>query len=787
MAIDPRFQDQARTFITETLKQVVPTLNVDSGSAINSVFGRGGATITAVLFQEIEHVLTTRDLSDPTALSEADMDLILSNLLTARDGGQLSFGLVRLYYNERQRREFGAGLTATISTSEINFVTLSDLVFEPQDYAIDSDNGLYYINVPMVGEESGEAYNVDPGDINQLVSDLSGAVLVTNPSAFRNGLEAQDNTQALRKAQRSVSTRTPLSTDGAVFWFQETFGGKLRDLLVVGNGDDEMLRDKLWDMGAGADPRYAIGVASLDEDNAQDGTSMDVHVGGRTDYYLLFDAINYVQQHVDIFADMVLDANTLAGATVINATFVTGTTGQISDDGRLILALGGSGQETVEYTSVTGGPNSYTFTLAAPTTVDHTGGDTVKAVNNQTLNVGEDSDIDILPVFQISEIRLLDPITYEPIGDPVPETTESGETPGWYVAQTNPYDLLSGRETKVIVLDEKRLVAGNQPLSGSGTVANANIAGTDYWRLTTAETMTGYQGRDVSITYSGTTTTRTIIMVEDANNVIVSGPALGPDTVTFEIAAGYGDYIQYPVRVSFYTNTEIAEAQQFLDQDKKRPVAGDGQARAFLPVFIDFTMNYRGDGEAVDIRDRVNEVLKTSAGEAIGESEGAKFDYSDLVAAAYEDGLANYVQTPFQVRVRRLQTDGSYIVNYLNPDDDTVGNLAVKVANPIGGTFLETKRPTSVSEFTPPDQGKLLLGGFTANQQEVEYTAVVRNDPDYLFVLAEGTTITATHAVDEPLRVAASDYEDDNVITDGVITDERTHRPFLGQVVIEKL
>jgi len=149
MAVDPRFFENARTFINESMKSVVPDANIDGGSGINAVLGRGGATISAGLFQEIEHLLTSRDITDPEAVSEADMDLLLENLLTARDGGDLAFGFVRLFYRDRGTREFGAGFTATTDDGDVLFLTLADLEYEPQDYFLDTDTGDYFLNIPF--------------------------------------------------------------------------------------------------------------------------------------------------------------------------------------------------------------------------------------------------------------------------------------------------------------------------------------------------------------------------------------------------------------------------------------------------------------------------------------------------------------------------------------------------------------------------------------------------------------------------------------------------------------
>jgi len=781
--VDERYREQARTFINETLKAVVPGLNVDGGSAVNAVFGRGAAAIGAALHQEIDHLVKARDLSRPEAMTEADMDSWLRLMLSDRDGGERAFGFVQLFYTNRARRDYGSGLTATTEDSSAFFVTTVDLSFLPQDHLLDTATGLFYINVPFVARDVGEVSNVEVGEITKILGDSSAPARVTNPSAFRGGLPKQTNIQAFRKAQRAVSTRTPLARDGTIFFLQEKFGARLLDLLVVGMGDKEMLRDELHDMGEGSEPRFAIGPEAVG------GTPLGTHVGGRTDVYSLYRTINYVQQQVDVFADMILGSPLVTGDTgTITASFPAGGTGTISATGKLILNLGGASEEVVHYTSATAvAVDVYEFEFEGAVENDHAFNTTVKVVSNGRLLVGPGKDITVLPVFQIAEVRLLDPVTFEPIGDPLPETAADRREPGWYVSDVNKFDLLSAKETKTLNIDEKRAFPGNAPVSGANgaTVTHAN--GYTQYSNPGAD-FTGYQGREITLS-GALDAKRVILQVVSETQVLLSGEALDEagSGVDFAVEAGYADYNQYPVRLSFYTNTEIAEVQQFLDSDVKRTISGDSLARAFLPTLIDFRLQYRGQGEEVDVREKIIDVLQTSSGEIIGESEGAQFDYSDLINAAYQDGLANYVATPFEIRVRRMNNDGTITTKWLNPGRDTINRLAVRTAAEPGDSFLDTRRPERVGEFTVPSRGRLYLGAFTANQEVVEYDAVVTSGSRHTFVLKEGVFLSYAHPEDEPLKVSVEDFDPDNVIEDGVITNERSHRPFLGNVVIEKI
>lgn len=780
MPIDPRYQEQARAFVAETIKQVIPSANTDAGSAINAVLARGAGSIGGVLHQEVDHLLSSRDISEPTAISDDDMDLLMSNLLVTRNSGSQSFGFVRLYYATRAPRTLPAGVTVTGEDEELLFTTQAESSFDFVDYFVDDETGEFFLNVPFASEEPGAEYNVDAGYVTKMSPNEPGVTRVVNVSAFAGGRQQQSNDELLLTAKNAISTRTPLTRDGIVYFIRESFGSKIRNLLVVGAGDPEMLRDEVYDMGPSATPRFQIGKDGIG------GAAQNIHVGGRTDCYMLFDAVNYVQQHIDIFADMTTGPITV-GSTTVTASIVTGTAGTVAASGKLIINVGQGDEETVIYSSVTElvAGVTFQFTLTAPCAAHVASENSVKAVNNGVITVGSGGEITKTPVFSIAEIRLLDPLTFQPVGDAIPETNPSSRDPGWYIVDSNPFDILSARETKKIILDEKRLVAGNAAVSGSGSALGVVSSGQPLTQIASAPVdFTGYQGRQISVTHSGTTTTR-VILNAGPGSVIVSGTQIsGP--VTFSIAYGGGDYLQFPVRVSYYTNTEFTEAQTLFDQDGKRTVCSDTLARAYMPMFLDFVFRYRGDGETADVRAQLGEVMKTAAGTALGDSSSSSFDFSDLVSTVYTQNLASFVETPFEIRIRRLNVDGSTTISYMFPSPDTVNDLAVNAASSAGSTFIVARLPPTSPVFTPPASGRLYLGGFAAALQEtVDYLAVIGTGPTYTFILSSPTT--KSHAADEPMKVARSDYDPENVVVSGTISDERSYRPFFGRVIVEKI
>lgn len=793
MPLDPRFIEEAQALVIQRVKQEVPDSSVgDGGSAVNVIFARGASAVLAPLLQQQDDVIRRRSLSNLDALTDDDFSLIFENLLVDAIGGEKSRGFVNVYYATRETRTFPAGVRATTEDGTLGYVTQADFEFSPSDHFIDQESGDYFIRLPLIAEDEGEQYDADVGEINEFPGDATDSIRINNPAKFLGGVTADGKEESLAFAQRSVSTRTVLTPEGGVFAVQELFGSSLIDTLIIGMDDDEMTRDVLHDMGPTSSPRFKLGRSAIGGEKLVNDDGSPVHVGGRVDIYTWFRRINIAQQIIDLFADMQFVSTTSSAATTVVGRFVPGTTGTVAASGKLVLEAGTAREETVRYTSFSAVDDVYTFTLdpLTPTQFLHEVNTAIRVANNGVIEISDDGTIKLRPILQIKEIRLLDPVNFQVVGEAVPESDPDSRFPGWYITDRHESDSYSAKEFGNLVLDEKRTAAGNPPLSGTDGVAA--VVGT-FTELTSATTdFTGYQGRDITVVVGGNDVVRTVLAVKgiSSETVVLDGDTSGIPAAggyEFSIEDGAGDYIQHPIRVTFNTNTEIQELQTFLDGDSKRVVTDNGYARGYLPVFIDFTMRYKGDGSEEQVRSKVLEVVQQSAGSIVGQETTAQFDFSDLVNAAYEEGLANKVETPFQVRARYQNPDGTETIKYVHPDGDTVNNLAIRVAAVSGDQFVQTRRPDD-DDFIIPERGYLRLGGFALEpNQVVEYVRVIEEGDDQTFVLKDGTTVGSTRPLDEQVIVHDLDYDPDNVIEDGTITSERFQRPYFGDVLFEKI
>jgi len=773
-----RYRRQAEAFIRESLESAVPGISTDPGSAANNIMVRGGSVILAAVQQELEHALLSRDISDPDAISESDMDDNLSNLLIPRESGAKAKGIVQLHFTTRKPRSFsqGGGRLSDENRSLI-WVISSDVEFRETDYFVDPSDNTFYINVPYEGEQEGEEYTADAGDIQLIIDTQIGALYVKNVSSFSSGEDSETNSRYLQRVKRGVSTRLPITIDGSIFSLQQLFGQKLLDVLVVGNGHQEMHRDELYDNG---------GVLTL----GPSGTPTGIHIGGRDDVFSWYPSVNYVEVIVDPTVDLVLDGAVSPGDTQIDATFLPGTTTQniVPASGVLVIDLGGANEETVRYSSFSfDQPTStYTFTLEAAISLAHSANSSVKVGGSGDILSSIGGQIDILPILKIDRIQLLDPLTLSPIGDPIPMVPEDSREPGWYLYNVNPLTRMSAKESLTIRVDEKKSHPGNQPLSaldGSTSATRLLFSG--------SSDFTGYEGREITIETSTVTVTRTILRVVSSNQIEYSQGAEDPlpneGGVEFSIDDGSADYLQFPFRVCFYTHTEIQEAQDVFDSGRIRVVAANTLSRGFYPTFLDFTLRYRGAGTEAEVRQSILETIQESQQGAVGTASQVSFDVSDIIAAARGDGLAHYVETPMEIRVAHTNRDGTESVQYVSPSSDVVGDLALSAALLAGATVVPAFRPPQVVPGSIPPRGRLFFGVITGQPESVDYQAVVFDGSSITFILKQGQSMANPRLNGEPFRYSTSDFDPDDVIADGVVTTDSVHKPYFGNVIIEKL
>lgn len=188
--IDP-FSTDIPTFIRDRMLQEFPDMAADDGGMVEDILAKPFQLLMEPFKREIELVKIGSSLANASIMSEEEADALGSNWFSDRDTGDYASGPVRLYYQQP---------TATRVTTDKRAYTNDGRAYFPiQTYnisarqmAFNRQGNLYFLDITVRAEETGDSYNVDKGEITG-IEEVPGVIKVANLSAFITGDPAETN------------------------------------------------------------------------------------------------------------------------------------------------------------------------------------------------------------------------------------------------------------------------------------------------------------------------------------------------------------------------------------------------------------------------------------------------------------------------------------------------------------------------------------------------------------------------------------------------------------------
>lgn len=245
--IDP-FSTDIPTFIRDRMLQEFPDMAADDGGMVEDILAKPFQLLMEPFKREIELVKIGSSLANASIMSEEEADALGSNWFSDRDTGDYASGPVRLYYQQP---------TATRVTTDKRAYTNDGRAYFPiQTYnisarqmAFNRQGNLYFLDITVRAEETGDSYNVDKGEITG-IEEVPGVIKVANLSAFITGDPAETNEEYIERIENSLTDRSLLTKRGTLARVPATFDG-VRALQIIGAGDPGMNRDILTGTGQG--------------------------------------------------------------------------------------------------------------------------------------------------------------------------------------------------------------------------------------------------------------------------------------------------------------------------------------------------------------------------------------------------------------------------------------------------------------------------------------------------------------------------------------------------------
>ena len=236
---DP-FTVDASTFIVTRLTQEFPDLAFTDGDAVSDLLVKPALLLWDPIIREIQRVKNSLSFRDPATLTTDEAEALGANLFVTRDTGNKSRGVSRIYFTQPQPINI-TPLNFFTTKGGLHFFPTIEQSIKSDEMALNLEGDLYYFDVNVIAETTGDEYNIEPGDI-ATIANVAAAVRVTNKVRFRFGLPEEDSTTYIARAEQGLTERSMVTAPGIAARLPKAFP-EITRLNVVGFNDPEMERD----------------------------------------------------------------------------------------------------------------------------------------------------------------------------------------------------------------------------------------------------------------------------------------------------------------------------------------------------------------------------------------------------------------------------------------------------------------------------------------------------------------------------------------------------------------
>lgn len=243
-------------FIRERLAEYDPTFEVREGTGFFELFIKPLQFILQPYTEEVLLIKTDQsflrilETGNPDGYDEEAVDNLAANVFVDRIQGGTSSGVARVYYSTAVAREWPENGIIIIGSNGLIYTNPSPFAVTDITMRRYTEDGLYYYDIPIVSLETGENTELDEGGLVSVDND-DDVVLVRNLEPISGGTDRETNTQLIARSKASIAVRDLVTGKGFNATVFENFGSFITELNAVGFGDDEMMRDILFNVHIG--------------------------------------------------------------------------------------------------------------------------------------------------------------------------------------------------------------------------------------------------------------------------------------------------------------------------------------------------------------------------------------------------------------------------------------------------------------------------------------------------------------------------------------------------------
>ena len=229
-------------FINETF----PDIETRTGSAFRSLVITPAATIYALIVKELatfSESLNILDI-DTSTVDESVLEAQLNNFLITRKTGSTSSGILKI--SVLADKDYIVAASTLFENQEgVGYSTSSDISINAEDLLSDGETSFFLVTVTSVASTSsivtqGSVFTLSLNSfINASVSGIASYADFSQGRALETIEEFRD------RAAESITIRDLVTTKSIITVMKEQFG-EILDVVPIGYGDVEMLRDLIY-------------------------------------------------------------------------------------------------------------------------------------------------------------------------------------------------------------------------------------------------------------------------------------------------------------------------------------------------------------------------------------------------------------------------------------------------------------------------------------------------------------------------------------------------------------
>lgn len=244
--LQPSAQDilEAELLAKQILEAQYPDLDLREGTGLRDMVLRPSAMLLALVRLGIDYYFAQNTIQGVTNTTPTSIvDNILSNWFITRNLGTRAVINARLYFAKQKNISL---------TTDIYFSTDNSSKFFPQaattytsgKLTYDSYQNEYYIDIDLVAESEGTAYNIGSGSLLYF-SNFDPYFLHAEINYLKDSsVSSETNAEFISRAKNAISTRNLINDPSISANLQNNFN-YLDKITSIGMGDPEMIRDQI--------------------------------------------------------------------------------------------------------------------------------------------------------------------------------------------------------------------------------------------------------------------------------------------------------------------------------------------------------------------------------------------------------------------------------------------------------------------------------------------------------------------------------------------------------------